>query len=105
MTLPPRARAALRLDEALWLAVATSVCGALWVGLALAELGHFSLAHAALVLAAGSAAGAALGWRRLGRPWGTREGMVPTLVVLALALGLFARPSEYVVGGRDPGAY
>jgi hypothetical protein len=38
--------------------------------------------------------------------WPTARGLVAgSAAVLALALALQARPSEYLVGGRDPGAY
>jgi hypothetical protein len=101
-------REALSWDESLLLAVGLSVCATAWTGLVLAELGRFHLVTAALVEAAGSAAALALrrgraGWPRLW-PRSAREA-APPLVVLALALALQAYPSEYVMGGRDPGVY
>jgi hypothetical protein len=106
--LRPAARAALRADERLYLAVAASVCAASWVGLLLAELGRFSLPAAAALLGGASALACALGRRRLGpplaRPAGWRDA-APVALVLALAMALQAKPSEYIVGGRDPGAY
>ena len=95
-------------DEAAFLVVAVSVTAAAWVALLLAELGCFSLVHAALVLGGASALLALglrrrLGWPRLA-PFRFGE-LAPAVAVLALAVGLQARPSEYIVGGRDPGTY
>lgn len=101
-------REALGPDEGLFVAVALSVMASAWVGLVLAEAGRFSLVAAAALLAAGSLAAALVFHARLGLPvrrpraWADA---LPAGVVLALALALQARPSEYVVGGRDPGAY
>jgi hypothetical protein len=95
-------------DEALFLAVALSVMASAWTALVLAELGRFSLLLAAALL--GAACGAALfaGRRRLAaplpRPRSWRE-VVPAATVLAVALVLQARPTEYLLGGRDPGTY
>ena len=101
-------REALAPDEGLFLAVALSLMASAWVGLLLAEAGRFSLVAAAALLAAVSLA-AALALRgrlapplRRPRAWADA---LPAAAVLALALALQARPSEYVVGGRDPGAY
>ena len=95
-------------DEGLFLAVGLSVMASAWVGLVLAEAGRFSLVAAAALLAAGSIGAALALHRRLGpplrRPRAWAE-VLPAAAVLALALALQARPSEYVVGGRDPGAY
>jgi hypothetical protein len=101
-------REALAPDEGLCLAVALSVMASAWVGLVLAEAGRFSLLAAAALLAAGSFVAALVFRARLGLPIGRPRAwadVLPTAVVLALALALQARPSEYVVGGRDPGAY
>jgi hypothetical protein len=96
----------LRLDEALFLAVALSVMAAAWLALTLAEAGAFALGRAAFLLALASAL--ALGRRRLGaplpRPRRPSE-LVPALAVLVVAFTLQARPSEYLLGGRDPGTY
>ncbi len=102
-------RCALAWDEALFLVVGSSVAASAWVGLVLAELGLFSLVGAAGVLAVASALALLVGRRRWGGPWPPRPtpwgSVVPALVVLAASLLLHARPSEYIVGGRDPGAY
>jgi len=95
-------------DEALFLAVALSVMASAWLGLVLAEAGRFSLVTAAAHLAAAALVTAIAFRARLGLPvrrprsWAD---MAPAAAVLALAFLLQARPSEYVVGGRDPGAY
>jgi hypothetical protein len=97
-----------RFDEALFLAVAVSVMASAWMALLLAEIGRFSLLRGAAILAAPCAAALILGHRRLGaplpRPRSWRE-VVPAAVVLAVALALQARPTEYLLGGRDPGTY
>lgn len=106
--LGPSERRGLRFDEGLYLAVAVSVMAASWVALVLAELGRFSLPRAALLLAGASAVALGVGWRRLGRPlppWNGTAAFLPALAVLAIAFALQARPSEYLVGGRDPGTY
>jgi len=103
-----RERDALRLDETLFLSVAVSVMAASWVGLVLAELGRFSLVGAATILGAASLAALVLGRRRLVAPFphaGSATDVVPAMIVLLLAFGLQARPSEYLLGGRDPGTY
>jgi hypothetical protein len=79
-----------------------------WVGLVLAEAGWFSLVTASVILAAGGGVLAILLRARLAAPLRCpRSGteVWPAAVILALALALQARPSQYVVGGRDPGAY
>ncbi len=101
-------RESLRLDEALFLAVGQSVALSAWLGLLLSELGRFSMRTAGTALAAACVLGALLGRRRLGRPWRRSSGLrslLPATLVLVSALALQARPSEYIVGGRDPGAY
>jgi Dolichyl-phosphate-mannose-protein mannosyltransferase len=103
-------RDALLLDEALFAVVAVSVAFASWVALLLAEAGAFSLTRAAAVSAAICAGALLVGARRkrLGLPWPRRPGgraLLGALVVLAMAVLLQTRPSEYVVGGRDPGTY
>jgi len=98
----------LALDEALFLAVAISVMASAWVGLVLAEAGRLSLVTAALVLAAAGVGAGLIGRRHLHWPlprparW---TALGPATVVLAVCLVLDARPSECLLGGRDPGAY
>jgi hypothetical protein len=95
-------------DEALFLAVAVSVASSAWLALLLAELGRFSLVTGGVVVAAAVAIAALLGRRRLARPFPRPRGAVdvlPAAAVLLVALVLQARPTEYLVGGRDPGVY
>ncbi len=104
-------REALLLDEALFLVAALSVAVSAWVALVLAEAGGFSLVRAAFLvgaLAALSVLGAALRRRPPAQPlpqWRGWRALAPALVVLALAAALQTRPSEYLMGGRDPGTY
>ena len=109
LALLPRAdRESLAADEALFLAVAGSVVASAWLGLVLAEDGRFSLVAAAGILAVACAVLAVVSRARLAaplrRPRSWAE-VAPAAAVLALALLLQARPTEYLVGGRDPGAY
>lgn len=103
-----RDRSALSKDEAAFLAVALSVAASSWVALALAEVHRFALVTAASVIAVGCAAVLVVARRRARLPW---SGLGPakyawgTAAVLALSLVLFARPGEYLLGGRDPGIY
>ena len=101
-------RRTLEADEALFFALGTSIAVASWLGLVLAELGRFSLPLAGLicaVLVVASARFVAREWRppywRSTRP----VELLPVAAVLLVAFSLQARPSEYIVGGRDPGAY
>jgi hypothetical protein len=101
-------RSVLAFDEALYLAVGTSVTLSAWIALVLAEAGCFSLVRAALILGAASATALALFWRRASWPLpslGRIRDLVPAGLVLAVALFLQARPTEYLLGGRDPGTY
>jgi len=103
-----RQRELLRVDEALFLAVAVSVSFSSWLALVLAEAGRFSLVTAATLIAGAACAALLLGRRRVSNPLPPLRGasdVVPAAVVLALALGLQARPTEYLLGGRDPGTY
>ncbi len=114
--LPERERAQLDPDEALFLSVGVSVACAAWLALLLAELGLFHVVTAALLVTAVSAA-LALAWRsRLVWPLRVRpapdatrlhtlRAWAPALLLLAVALALQARPTEYLFGGRDPGTY
>ena len=103
-------RDALLFDEALFAIVATSAGFSSWVALVLAEAGVFSLPRAAAVVGTVSAGAALIAARRqrwsppLPR-WPGFRALVPALAVLAMAAALQTRPSEYVVGGRDPGTY
>lgn len=105
------ARARLALDERLFLIAAVSVGASAWLALLLAELSMFGTVRAAVVELLACAGVWLFAYRGGARPaWPLREpgplkGLTPTLVVLLAAFALQARPSEYIVGGRDPGAY
>ncbi|HLA76716.1 MAG TPA: glycosyltransferase family 39 protein, partial [Vicinamibacteria bacterium] len=99
---------ALPLDEALFLVVASSLALSSWLALLLAELGCFSLPTAAIVLGVLGLFTALVFRKRLAWPFrgpGSWRQLAPALLVLALAFGLDARPTEYLLGGRDPGTY
>jgi len=101
-------RAALALDEAVFLALAIGVASSAWVGLVLAEAGLFSLVTAAIVVLAACAGILLLGRRRAGHPWrglGAAPHAWGTLALAILCFALYGRPGEYLLGGRDPGIY
>jgi hypothetical protein len=103
-----RDRDALQWDEQVFLAVVTSVMASAWVALLLAEAGRFAMIRAALLLLAASLVALALGRRRAAWPLRLprRAGeAIPALSILAIAFALHARPTEYLLGGRDPGTY
>jgi hypothetical protein len=81
------------------------------VALVLAEAGTFSLGLAAVLTAVAGALGLFAARRARGRigpllpRWPGLRALAPALAVLAAALLLQTRPSEYLVGGRDPGTY
>jgi Dolichyl-phosphate-mannose-protein mannosyltransferase len=101
----------LGFDERLFLAGAVSVAFSSWVALLLAEIGVFGTVRAAvfeLIVLAVVFALARLAGRRPEAPFArpTRpSNLIPALLVAVVAFLLHARPSEYIVGGRDPGAY
>ena len=96
-------------DEGLFLAVGVSVAASAWVALLLGEGGSFSLPRAAAVTVGLTLAVGVIGRRHLRSPFrwagGPKASLLPAAVILAVALLLQARPSQYIVGGRDPGAY
>ena len=96
-------------DEALFFVVGVSVAVSAWVALLLGEGGFFSLPRAAAVTAALSLTVAFLARRHLRSPFAGLGrpplSFLPAALILAVALLLQARPSQYIVGGRDPGAY
>ncbi len=104
-------REKLPLDERLFLTGAISVAASSWLALGLAEFGAFGTARAAaleivlciVVLLIARGLGRRPAWP-LARP-DRAAALLPALVVLAVSFLLHARPSEYIVGGRDPGAY
>lgn len=109
--LRPADRARLQLDERIFLTGALSVAFSSWVALLLAELGVFDTVTAAAV-EIGLFALVGIAVRFLGvrpsAPFAIPERfvkLVPAFAVALVAFLLHARPSEYIVGGRDPGAY
>lgn len=104
-------RERLGLDERLFLAGALSVAFSSWIALLLAEFGGFGTVRAAMVelgLFAALFLIARLFGRRPRAPFSPPSppgSLLPALAVAVTAFLLHARPSEYIVGGRDPGAY
>jgi hypothetical protein len=87
-----------------------------WLGVGLAELGHFDAATllallglACLLLVARLMRDPARAgwWRAAGRlgPWGDGRELVALCALVAVAFALFGQPGEDVLGGRDPGIY
>lgn len=86
--------------------IAASVCATTWLGLTLAEFGVFSLWNVAALDALGCALWWTLGRKRFGA-WSLRVSK-PDWVFAALfllAIILFVRPAEYVIGNSDAGTY
>jgi hypothetical protein len=109
--LQPVERDRLDFDERIFLTGAISLGVSSWVALLLAELGRFGTVQGAVVEALAFAFLLGLG-RFLGlrptAPFARPKSIgdwAPALAIALLAFGLHARPSEYIVGGRDPGAY
>lgn len=106
--LPRPERDALELDERLFLMVAVSTAGSAWLALLLAEAGRFGVITAGVIVAVVGFVLAVVLRRHLGWPlrrpdrWSS---LVPLTLLLGLALVLQARPTEHVMGGRDPGTY
>ena len=104
-------RERLGLDERLFFTGAISVAASAWMALLLAEFAAFSTVRAAaveIVLFVLVLLIARLLGRRPASPfaWPDRAvTLLPAFFVAIVAFGLHARPSEYIVGGRDPGAY
>ncbi len=109
--LRPSDRESLRFDERLFLTGALSVAFSSWIALVLAELGVFGTVRAAaleVVLFAGVLGLARVMGFKPTAPFNRPDSamsVVPALVIAIMAFVLHARPSEYIVGGRDPGAY
>jgi hypothetical protein len=103
-----RDKDALAFDEAVYVVIGGSVAVAAWLALLLAELGRFSLTLAGGLAGGGSLALALLLRRRLAAPLPrppSAASLAPAALVLAVAVALDARPTEYLLGGRDPGTY
>lgn len=90
----------------IFISIALSVCLATWVGLTLAEFGVFSILNVTALMSAFSAGAWFFGRNHFG-DWSWRE-LKPDwifLALVALAVVLFARPAEYVIGNSDAGTY
>lgn|GEM_PF-872071 len=104
-------RERLALDERIFLAGALSVAFSSWVALVLAEFSWFGTVLSAgleLILFGLIFLVARLRGRMPEAPFVKPErllSLLPALAVTVVAFLLHARPSEYIVGGRDPGAY
>ncbi len=107
-----QSRSPARVAEDLYLSVLLSVLLVSPVGLLLAELGCFSLAAVILVAAGYSGLLFWLLWRRGVGPtqfWRDRAPLdrwdLALLALVMVAIPLYARPHEYVLGGADAGVY
>lgn len=104
----PEKRAALPADERTFWSVLLSLGVSLSIVLALAALHRYSFTR--LLIADAMIAGAALAaaaWRGQARPQRPRPGFT-ALIPIALAIFAATRfdpPSEYIIGGKDPGVY
>lgn len=102
-----RGKLALTLGEQAYLTVAGSLLLSGWVGLIAAELGRFTPANVAIVVAlivltAGLSLGKHLSFAAGSSEW--RE-LAVAAALFAVALVAYFPPSEYILGGRDPGIY
>jgi hypothetical protein len=104
----PERRAALPAEERLFWSILISVAVSLAIVLALAAAHRYSFTR--LLAADAVIAGAALAftaWKRSApapRAWPTLTALIPLALAIAAAVR-FTPPSEYVIGGKDPGVY
>jgi hypothetical protein len=103
----PERRRALAAEERLFWSIVISVAVSLAIVLALAAIHRYSLSRLLIADVVVSGAAFAAGWRRSAAPRGPWPG---TGALIPIALALFAAtrfspPSEYVIGGKDPGVY
>ncbi|HXV61313.1 MAG TPA: glycosyltransferase family 39 protein [Vicinamibacteria bacterium] len=97
----------LTLAEQMYVAFAGSLLVSGWVGLLLAELGHFSAVNVAAFDAVVVVLGAVAARKRIRLEAGrfqAGEFIVPG-AILAFASVVYFPPFEHVLGGRDPGIY
>ncbi len=92
--------------ERFFIPVAASVCFTVWLALTLAEFGAFSLWNVAGTLLVVSALLYFFAHKKFSA-WSLRAWKPDWifLAILALAIFLFARPAEYVIGNSDAGTY
>jgi hypothetical protein len=111
MVLRPADRDRLAFDERIFLTGAISLGLSSWTALLLAELGLFGTVRAAAIEALAFAFFLGLGrfrGLRASAPFARPKSLgdwAPALAIALIAFALQAKPSEYIVGGRDPGAY
>lgn len=95
--------------ETLFLQILGSILTSGWMGLTLAEIGHFSLFNlvASLLIICGL-----LGWKykikfnlKLFTKPRLERGSLVLIIILLVAVGLFFPPYQWILGGRDPGVY
>ena len=103
-------RAGLPAEERLFWHVVISLAVTSICGLGLAAAGSYRFERLLWLNGALCVLFAAVGPRRLrlgpGAPWPGWSALVPAaLIGLALAIFFFVPPSEYILGGRDPGVY
>jgi hypothetical protein len=97
----------LSVGEQVYLVFAGSILVSGWVGLLTAELGFFSPAVVAFIVAGLTLCGALLMRKRLSlRPgpfyW---EELAVAVCLLGFAITVYYPPFEHILGGRDPGIY
>jgi len=103
----PERRAALPAEERLFWSLVIGIAVSLSIVLALAAAHRYSFSRLLVADAVITAAAIAAGWRSPGRPVRARPGLaalVPIAIAVFAALR-FGPPSEYVIGGKDPGVY
>lgn len=101
-----RSPGAFSAGESAFLAIASSVLVTTWLALTLAELGRFALVNLALLLIfLCSALWFFARKRKVTWSPGKLKPDWVFLAILALAILLFARPGEYVLGNTDAGVY
>jgi hypothetical protein len=103
----PERRAALPAEERLYWAVILSLAVSLSIVLGLAALHRYSFSRLLIADSVLSVAALAAGLRgsaRPRRPWPGPGALIPIALAI-FAAARFAPPSEYVIGGKDPGVY
>ena len=103
-------RGRLSAEERVFWSIALSVATTSVVGMSLAAAGWYRFDRLLWVNGALSVLLVAVSRGQLGLPPGTprvgRSALLPVgLTVVALAVFSYVPPSEYVIGGRDPGTY
>jgi hypothetical protein len=100
-------RIRLSLGEQLYLVLAGSLLVSGWVGLLAAELGLFSPAHVAFIVAGLTLCGAFAMRKRMAFRLGPFrwEELLVAVCLLGFAIMVYYPPFEYILGGRDPGIY